>query len=62
MQNDGKQFRFSWCFATVMARFAVSVANLVYAPQEKELKNGRMEAGKCVRTEQNRRRISFDIR
>jgi hypothetical protein len=61
-QNDGKQFRFTWCFATVMARFAVSVANLVYAPQEKELKNGRMEAGKCVRTEQNRRRISFDIR
>ena len=26
-----------------MARFAVSVANLVYAPQEKELKNGRIE-------------------
>jgi len=26
-----------------MARFAVSAANLVYAPQEKELKNGRIE-------------------
>jgi len=26
-----------------MARFAVSVANLIYAPQEKELKNGRIE-------------------
>ena len=45
-----------------MARFAVSVANLEYTPQEEELKNGRMEAGKCVRTEQKRRRISFDIR
>jgi len=26
-----------------MARIAISVANLVYAPQEEELKNGRME-------------------
>jgi len=26
-----------------MARFAVSVANLVYAPQGKELKNGKIE-------------------
>jgi len=31
-----------------MAGIAVSVANLVYAPQEEELKNGRIEARKCV--------------
>jgi len=29
-----------------MARFAVSVANLEYTPQEEELKNGRMEEWK----------------
>ena len=39
-------FAFPGVLRQVMARFAVSVANLEYTPQEEELKNGRMEEWK----------------